>query len=62
MVVRPGKDGVISQQMSATVMSTGRPFTKLIKDSAMSFAQKRVLCFEVMPDLRSHYHGIWFLE
>lgn len=43
MEVRPGKDGVISQQMSTTVMSTGRPFTKLIKDSALSFGRKRVL-------------------
>lgn len=39
----PWKDAVISQQMSTTVMSTGRPFTKLIKDSASSFIQKRVL-------------------
>lgn len=43
MVLRRGKYGVISQQMSTTVMSTGRPFTKLIKDSALSFARKRVL-------------------
>lgn len=64
MELRPGKDGVISQQMSTTVMSTGRPFTKLIKDSALSFAERGffrsigahfrrcTLGFEVMPDPR----------
>lgn len=52
MELRPGKDGVISQQMSTTVMSTSRPFTKLIKDSALSFAKRGFLGYF------GFFHGI----